>query len=83
MPLHALATSWIVTFSYLSIGFALGKTALTGNLYSSGRGASRIVGSVRSVFARVLLLIVAGLLFSLFAWAAWNNLRELPSNAAG
>jgi hypothetical protein len=75
--MSVVADSWIYDVICLSVGIAFLIAAVTGNLYSSGRGGRRLIASVRSVRARVGFLFISVCMFALFVWITWHQVRAL------
>ena len=64
--MSAIAQYWLEDLILLLIGIAFLNAALTGKLYSDGRGAKRLIVSVKSVPARVAFLSVSICIFAVF-----------------
>jgi hypothetical protein len=72
--MKAIAEYWIEDLMLLSLGVAFFNAALTGELYSSGRGAKRLMASVKSLPARVAFLSISICIFVLFIWILRHQL---------
>ena len=68
---------WIYVLMCLSIGIAFFNAAITGSLYSSGRGSRRLFASVKSLPARALCLLISFFLFAVVVWMARRHIVTL------
>jgi hypothetical protein len=71
------ANSWIYDVICLSVGIVFLMAAVTGNLYSSGRGGRRLIASVRSVRARIAFLFISVCMFALLAWLTLHQVSAI------
>jgi hypothetical protein len=73
--MSVVADFWIYDVICLSVGVAFLVAAVTGNLYSSGRGARRLMASVKSTRARIVFLFISVCMFALCFWITWHQVR--------
>jgi choline-glycine betaine transporter len=63
-----LPISWVIDLICVFAAITSLNTAITGNVYSAGRGKRRLVATVKSMPVRVALLCTSIALFTLFYW---------------
>ena len=63
-----LPISWVIDLICVFVAITSLNTAITGNVYSAGRGKRRLVATVKSMPVCVALLCTSIAFFTLFYW---------------
>ena len=71
------AISWVIDLICVFAAITSLNTAITGNVYSAGRGKRRVVATVKAMPARVALLCVSIALFALFYWLLKDQIGHI------